>query len=63
MKLLSYIIKYDTGFVPNPFWDYCTLAVCTHNHINAQLERGDWILGHSDKANLTALVFVSTFFW
>jgi hypothetical protein len=45
MKLCSYIIKNDTGFAPNPFWGYCTLAACTPNHMGLHLYPGDWIIG------------------
>lgn len=58
MKLLSYIIKYDIGLAPNPFWGYCTLAVCTPNHRKAQLEKDDWILGLSSKASGNQIVYL-----
>lgn len=35
----------DKGFAPNPFFDYCTLAACTPNHMNARLLNGDIIVG------------------
>lgn len=50
MRLLSYIIKHDTGLAPNPLHGYCTLAVCTPNHQNADIKKDDWILGLSGKA-------------
>jgi hypothetical protein len=28
MKLSAYIVKFDTGFAPNPFGRHCTLACC-----------------------------------
>jgi hypothetical protein len=31
-KLRSYIVRVDTGLAPNPFWGFCTLALCTPNH-------------------------------
>ena len=58
MKLLSYIIKHDTGLAPNPFWNYCTLAVCTPNHINARLQKDDWILGLSSKNTGNKIVYL-----
>jgi hypothetical protein len=27
-KVYSYIVTHDTGFAPNPFWGFCTLACC-----------------------------------
>lgn len=39
----------DSGLAPNPFHGFCTLAVCTPNHMRANLGRGDWILGIAGK--------------
>jgi len=50
MKLCSYIVREDTGLAPNPFWGFCTLAVCTPNHQGSWLETGDWIAGFLDKS-------------
>jgi hypothetical protein len=49
MRLCSYVVKFDTGFAPNPLWGFCTLAACTPNHTRhkLKLEAGDWLLGHS----------------
>ncbi len=44
-KYLFYRMTYDTGFAPNPFWDFCTLATCTPNHKPANLCKGDFIIG------------------
>ncbi|HMQ69662.1 MAG TPA: hypothetical protein PKA90_13705 [Ignavibacteria bacterium] len=57
MKLLKYVVVHDTGLAPNPFWDYCTLAVCTPNHMNARLDLGDWIVGHSTKDTGNKLIY------
>ena len=45
MRLCSYVVKSDTGLAPNPFWGYCTLAVCTPNHMGIRAQRGDWFIG------------------
>ena len=45
MKILSYRMTHDTGFAPNPFWDYLTLAACTPNHVRAKLNPGDFLVG------------------
>ncbi len=58
MKLLKYVMTSDTGLAPNPFFDVCSLALCTPNHMNAQLEVGDWIVGHSCKDTGRKLVYV-----
>ena len=28
MRLFAYKMTHDTGFAPNPFWGYLTLATC-----------------------------------
>lgn len=42
--LFSYVVKYDTGFAPNPEGRYCTLACCKPR-IRNKAEEGDWIVG------------------
>ena len=56
--LCTYIVKHDTGLAPNPFWRYCTLAVCTPNHMGVT-PRGDefWIAGFSGKEHGNKLVY------
>ena len=49
-KFLFYRMTYDTGFAPNPYGDYLTLATCTPNHVKANLNVGDWIIGVESKA-------------
>lgn len=53
MKVYSYVMRSDTGFAPNPFWGYCTLAACTPNHRGIRPKIGDWIIGTGtiDKGN------------
>jgi Nucleotide modification associated domain 2 len=48
-KLCTYILTNDTGLAPNPFWGWCTLAVCTPNRQGAILGEGDWIAGFLTK--------------
>jgi hypothetical protein len=57
MRLCSYIVKRDTGLAPNPFWEYCTLAVCTPNHMGIKLMRGDWIAGFLNKKRGNRLLY------
>ena len=45
MKILTYKLTADTGFAPNPFHGVLTLAACTPNHMRANLEKGDYIVG------------------
>lgn len=57
MKLYSYIVKTDKGLAPNPFWGYCTLGLCTPNHMGIKPESGDWIVGFTNAARGNKLVF------
>jgi len=40
----SYIVAYDSGFAPNPFNGFCTLATCKPD-IRKRASLGDWIVG------------------
>ncbi len=42
MELLSYVIKRDFGFAPNPYFGYCTLATCKPM-IRRYASIGDWL--------------------
>jgi hypothetical protein len=56
MKLYSYVVKHDTGFAPNLFHGYCTLACCKPI-IRRKAEKGDWVVGLTPKgANRIAYV-------
>lgn len=56
MRLFSYIVTHDTGFSPNPFWGYCTLACCKPA-IRRTAQIGDWVVGLSPKATGNRIVF------
>ena len=43
-RLYSYVVAHDTGFAPNPYHGYCTLACCKP-HIRRTAQVGDWIAG------------------
>lgn len=43
-RLHSYVIRYDSGFAPNPFYGFSTLATCKPA-IREYADVGDWILG------------------
>ena len=43
-SLFSYVVRYDSGFAPNPFHEYCTLATCKPK-IRERAEVGDWMVG------------------
>jgi len=44
MRLYSYVVRYDSGFAPNPFYGLCTLASCKPK-IRKFSAVGDWIVG------------------
>jgi hypothetical protein len=47
-KIYSYILRYDDGAAPNPFWGVCTLTICKPAiRRNAQI--GDWAIGTGSK--------------
>ena len=56
MRIFSYVITHDTGFSPNPFWGYCTLADCKPK-IRRTAEVGDWIVGLSPKADGNRVIY------
>lgn len=48
-RLFSYVVRYDSGFAPNPFYGHCTLATCKPTIRSAALI-GDWIVGTGSSA-------------
>lgn len=50
MRLYVYVVTHDTGFAPNPFHGYCTLATCKP-HIRGRAEAGDWVIGLGSTQN------------
>ena len=44
VRLHSYIVRYDSGFAPNPFFGRCTLATCKPD-IRRTARRDDWVVG------------------
>lgn len=48
-NLYTYVVRQDTGLAPNPYWGWCTLAVCTPNHQGSRAIPGDWIAGFLSK--------------
>ena len=47
-RLYTYILPYDTGFAPNPFHGFCTLATCKPI-IRRKAKIEDWIAGTGSK--------------
>jgi len=48
-SIFSYVVRYDSGFAPNPFFGYCTLATCKPT-IRKSACVGDWIIGTGSAA-------------
>ena len=48
MRLFAYKMTHDSGFAPNPFWGYLTLATCKPK-IREHKRPGDWIAGFTSK--------------
>ena len=48
-RLYSYVVMHDSGFAPNPFYGFCTLATCKPQ-IRKTARPGDWILGTVSKS-------------
>lgn len=43
-RLFSYVVRYDSGFAPNPFYGSCTLATCKPD-IRRSAQPKDWVVG------------------
>lgn len=56
MNVYSYIVSHDSGFAPNPFHGFCTLACCKPV-IRRCASVGDWIVGLSPKHLGNEIVF------
>lgn len=50
-KVYSYVVRYDDGAAPNPFWQHCTLAICKPA-IRRVAGVGSWIVGTGSKENV-----------
>jgi Nucleotide modification associated domain 2 len=48
-RLFSYVVRFDSGFAPNPFYGHCTLATCKPL-IRKAAVTGDWIVGTGSSA-------------
>ena len=48
MRLFAYKMTHDTGFAPNPFWGFLTLATCKPG-MRRSKRAGDWIAGFTSK--------------
>jgi len=53
MKLYSYVITTDSGFAPNPYWEYCTLATCKPK-IRRCAQVGYWVIATGSKSSVVS---------
>lgn len=51
VKLYSYVVKNDTGFAPNPFWGFCTVACCKPK-VRLAASVDDWVIGTGSIRNV-----------
>lgn len=49
VRLHSYVVRYDSGFAPNPFYGFCTLAACKPK-IRRYAKVNDWVVGSGSNA-------------
>jgi hypothetical protein len=56
MRVHVYVLKHDSGFAPNPFHGWCTLACCKPA-IRRCAERGDWVVGVTPAADGNRLAY------
>lgn len=57
--LFSYVVRYDDGAAPNPYWGTCTLVICKPK-IRRKAIEGDWIVGLGSKSNPTKVDYSGT---
>lgn len=47
-RIFSYVLRFDDGAAPNPFWEICTLTICKPA-IRRNAKIGDWVVGTGSK--------------
>lgn len=47
-RIYSYVLRFDDGGAPNPFWGTCTLTICKPA-IRRTARIGDWVIGTFSK--------------
>lgn len=51
MSVYSYVLRFDHGDAPNPYHNYCTLAICKPV-IRRKAKPGDWVIGTGSRGNV-----------
>ena len=49
-ELFTYVVRWDIGFAPNPYFGFCTLATCKPG-IRKHAAPEDWVVGIGSKQN------------
>lgn len=47
-RIYRYVVRVDSGAAPNPFGEWCSLAICKPN-IRRTAQVGDWIVGQRSR--------------
>lgn len=55
-RIFTYVVTHDSGYAPNPFHRWCTLACCKPV-IRSSAEKGDWVVGITSKTRGHLLVY------
>lgn len=55
-NFLSYIVRTDSGFAPNPFGGVCTLACCKPR-LRLSANIGDWVIGTTPAPRTACLTY------
>lgn len=48
-RIYRYVVRYDSGAAPNPFGEWCSLAICKPK-IRNSARVGDWLIGFRSRA-------------
>jgi hypothetical protein len=56
VRIYLYTLRFDSGFAPNPFHGYCTLACCKPK-IRKKARPGDWVVGITPRAQGNRLAY------
>lgn len=56
-RVFLYLLDHDTGYAPNPFHGWCTLAGCKPQ-VRKSAEVGDWIIGVTPKHDGNRVAYV-----
>lgn len=55
-KIYSYVMPWDSGLAPNPFFNFCTLALCKPV-LRRVAKKGEWVVGVSEAKDGYRLIY------